>query len=133
MGTTIIRDFLARHQASWKQKMGVLLSSSFLILIAAFCVSTKGVPVALMQGAANTLSLVVEVTGQYSTTPEDALITITFFKNGHAEVLGGKLTTACEGVTAPNKAGERSQMSVPRQPGGGAYHCTYADEKGYKT
>lgn len=134
MAANLIRDFLARQHATWKQKVGVLFSSSFLILVASWCGGTATV-VTLKEGAANTLSLAVKVLGQYNANTPEVTITVTFSKGGYMEPLAGKLRIACDGVTAANQSinSGGSRMSVPRQPAGGNYHCTYTDEKGNTT
>jgi hypothetical protein len=136
MRSSMIRDLLAQRGATpralWKKMMGLLFSSSFLILMASFC--NSGTVLTIAQAPANTLSVIITIQHQYTTTTSAIIIAARFLQGKTEGPLDSKLGFACNGVELMRM--DRylaSNMSVPRQPAGGAYDCVYTDEKGNKT
>jgi hypothetical protein len=113
-----------------KRWLGMLASSSFLVLFMTLCA-----PPPFTQAAADTLDITLQVVHQYVLDTPEVGLNLTFEKQGDAGASPGEnLSMACNGVTFPHLRGNfLLQILVPRQPAGGAYTCVYTDEKGTRT
>jgi hypothetical protein len=113
-----------------KRWMGLLASSYFLVIFMTLCA-----PPPFTQASADMLDVNIQVVHQYALDTPEVGISMTFAKQGDAGASpGAPLSMACNGVTFPHLRGNiLLQITVPRQPAGGAYNCVYTDDKGTKT
>lgn len=120
----------ATRHSQIKRWMGLLTSSSFLVMFMTLCA-----PPPFTQASANMLIISIQVVKQYTIDTPEVGINLTFAKQGDADASPGEnLSMACNGVTFPHLRGNfLLQITVPRQPAGGTYTCVYTDEKGIKT
>lgn len=137
MRSNIIRDRLSRRDATrnglLKRRIGLLLSSCFLVTLMSFCTVT---PVTFKEAPANSLSLSISITHQY-TIPNDqktVLISIVFSQGNISAPLDGNRSIVCNGIKGTVRGIHPDMaMAVSLQPAGDAYRCFYTDEKGTKT
>ena len=120
----------ATRHSQMKRWMGLLASSSFLIIFMTLCA-----PPPFTQASADMLDINMQVADQYTLDTPEVGLNLTFAKQGDAGASPGEnLSMACNGVTFPHLRGNfLLQIKVPRQPAGGTYTCVYTDEKGIKT
>lgn len=129
MRPTIPR-FFSQQTDRWKRLLQYGLPATLAALLLVFC-SNANVPTTLDHAPASSLDLQIEVDDQYATT-SGVTIKASFSQSPTQPIiLSGKQRFECDGASFPQTV--QPQVSVPRQPPGGAYSCLYTDDQGKQT
>lgn len=125
-----IPHFFGQQSERWKRLLQYGLPATLAALLLIFCGMIKP-PITLDHAPASSLQVSIEIDNQYAPT-SGVTIKASFSQSPTQPIiLSGKQRFKCNGVSFPQTV--QPQVTVPRQPPGGAYSCLYTDDQGKQT